>query len=58
MLYLVRNLLTTQPPLIELDIAKVELFKKNGILKFSFYSFMLTEIMTCIVAINSFTNII
>lgn len=42
MLYLVRNLLTTQPPLIELDIAKVELFKKNGILTFSFYSFMLT----------------
>lgn len=42
MLYLVRNLLTTQPPLIELDIAKVELFKKYGILKFSFYSFMLT----------------
>lgn len=41
MLYLLRRL-TTQPPLIELDIAKVELFKKYGILKFSFYSFMLT----------------
>lgn len=40
MLYLVRNLLTTQPPLIELDIAKVELFKKNGILKFFLFFYV------------------